>query len=70
MRIQADRCTVVIDSCMTDSNLGHGVVGLMKDIQSITLCASKRDDAVSVRTYETKNMCFFYNRSAVRMLVA
>lgn len=49
MRIQTDRGTVVIDRCMTDLNLGHGSVGLLMDVQSITLCASKCDDAVIVR---------------------
>jgi hypothetical protein len=45
MRIQADSVAVVIDRCMTDSNVGHGGVGLLKDIQINTLCASERDDA-------------------------
>jgi hypothetical protein len=50
MQIEADRATVVIDRCMADSNLGHGVVELLLDIQSITLCTIKCDDAVKVRT--------------------
>jgi hypothetical protein len=50
MRIQADRSAVVIDRRMPDSNLGHGGVGFLKDIQINTLCASERDDAAAVST--------------------
>ncbi len=49
MRIQADSAAVVIDRCMTDSNLGHGGMGLLEDIQINTLCASKRDAKAAVR---------------------
>ncbi len=48
MRIQADSAAVVINRCMTDSNLGHDGVGILKDIQINTLCVRKRDDAVAV----------------------
>jgi hypothetical protein len=50
MRIQADRGTVVINRCMTDSNLGHGGAGLLNDIQINTLCANRRFVAVDVST--------------------
>ena len=50
MQIQADSAAVVINRCMTDSNLGHDGVGILKDIQINTLCASERDDAAAVST--------------------
>lgn len=45
MRIQAHSVAVVIDRCMTDSNVGHGGVGFLKEVQINTLCANQRDDA-------------------------
>ena len=43
MRIQADSVAVVINRCMTDSNVGHGGVGLLKDIQINTLSVRKHE---------------------------
>ncbi len=70
MRIQADSVAVVIDRCMTDSNLGHGDVELLNDIQINTLCASKPGGVELLRNGDATHLLDAAQRSRAVAVIA